>query len=159
MQEAIIERIENTRKQIKDWRSEQLSDLQDRQKSLLKQGETALHSSRGALRTLEASTLESARDLLAWAGDTVGPRASFLARGRDALDEALVALRAGHSATLPISDFDQLSIRNLLPLLADLKAPELRTLREYESRHKARKTLLAELDVRIEAAVVDLDEA
>ncbi len=159
MQEAIIDRLDNTRKQIKDWRSEQLTELQERQKNLLKQGETALHSSRGAIRVLEANTLESARDLLAWAGDTLGPRASFLARGREALDEALVALRSGHSATLPIEEFDKLSIKKLLPLLAPLEAPALRTLREYESRHKARKTLLAELDNRIATAVEGLIEA
>jgi len=153
MQEAIIERLENTRKQIKDWRSDQFDQLQERQKTLLKQGETALHSSRGAIRSLEANTLESARDLLAWAGDTLGPRASFLTRGREALDEALVALRSGHSATLPIENFDKLSIKKLLPLLKDLETPELRTLREYESRHKARKTLLADLDERIAVAV------
>ena len=158
MQETIINRLETTRKQIKDWRSDQFDELQARQKSLLEQGESALHSGRGALRSLEANTLESARDLLAWAGDTLGPRADFLARGREALDEALVALRSGHSATLPVDGFDQLSIKKLLPLLAALDASELRTLREYESRHKARKTLLAQLDERIATATQTLDE-
>lgn len=95
MQQAIIDRIGNTRKQITDWRSDHLEDLQQRQKNLLKHGESALHNGRGALRNIEANTLEIARDLLAWAGDNLGSRASFLERGKDALDEALVALRAG----------------------------------------------------------------
>jgi len=159
MQQAIIDRIGNTRKQITDWRSDHLQDLQERQKTLLKQGESALHNGRGALRNIEANTLESARDLLAWAGDNLGSRASFLQRGKEALDEALVALRAGHSATLPIEGFELLSIKKLLPLLGSLNGPELRTLRAYETTHKARKTLLAELDSRIAATSEELVEA
>ncbi len=159
MQQAIIDRIGNTRKQITDWRSDHLEDLQQRQKNLLKQGESALHNGRGALRNIEANTLESARDLLAWAGDNLGSRASFLERGKDALDEALVALRAGHSATLPIEGFDLLSIKKLLPLLGDLNCAELRTLRAYETKHKARKTLLTELDFRIARTSEELVEA
>jgi len=159
MQQAIIDRIESTRQQVTDWRSEQLHDLQDRQKTLLKHGESALHNGRGALRGLEANTLESARDLLAWAGDNLGERAAFLKRGKDALDEALVALRAGHSATLPIEDFDQLSIKKVRPLLADLGSAELRTLRAYEARNKDRKTLLTELDALIASASEEQVEA
>jgi hypothetical protein len=159
MQQTIIDRIDNTRKQITDWRSGQLQDLQSRQKDFVKQGETALHNGRGALRNLEANTLESARDMLAWAEDTLGTRASFLKRGKDALDEALVALRSGHSATLPIEDFDQLSIKKLMPLLSGLESAELRTLKAYESKHKARKTLLAELDSRIANTAEELVEA
>jgi len=159
MQQAIIDRIENTRQQITDWRSEHLQDLQERQKTLLKHGEDALHNGRGALRGLEANTLESARDLLAWAGDNLGERASFLKRGKDALDEALVALRAGHSATLAVEYFDQLSIKKVLPLLAGLGSAELRTLRAYETRNKARKTLLKELDALVAAASDEQVEA
>ncbi|MBJ96031.1 MAG: hypothetical protein CMP23_16325 [Rickettsiales bacterium] len=158
MQEAIIDRIETTRKQIRDWRTDQLGGLQERQRTLLKHGENALNSGKTALINLEANTLESARDLLAWASESLGPRASFLARGRDALDEALVALKAGHSATLPIEDFDQLSIARVLPQLDGLSAAELRTLSHYETEHKNRKTLLAELDARI-GATTEVEDA
>jgi hypothetical protein len=154
MQQVIIDRIETTREQISAWRSDQLDELQERHKALVKQGETALHNGKGSLRNLEANTLESARDLLSWAGDTLGPRASFLKRGKDALDDALVALRSGHSATLPVADFDQLSIKKVLPFLNDLNGAELRTLKAYETRNKARKTLLSELTHLIEAASV-----
>jgi len=159
MQQAIIDRIETTRQQVTDWRTDQLDDLQERHKALVKQGEAALHNGKGTLRNLEANTLESARDLLSWASDTLGPRASFLKRGREALDEALVALRSGHSATLPVVDFDQLSIKKILPFLHDLNSAELRTLKAYETRNKARKTLLSELTHLIEAASATPAEA
>ena len=62
MQQAIIDRIENTRHQISSWRSDQLDELQERHKTLVKQGETALHNGKGTLRTIEANTLEDDKD-------------------------------------------------------------------------------------------------
>jgi len=163
MQEKITQRIEKTREQISEWRQNRINDLQETQETikghrqtietrrdeLVKQGSDALYARRGSLRSLEANALESAREFLSWASESLGPRADFLSRGESALEEALVSLRAGHSATLAISDFDGLSVKKVLPELKSLSHNELRTLRAYEARNKNRKTLLCELDLLV----------
>jgi polyhydroxyalkanoate synthesis regulator phasin len=52
---------------------------------------------------------------------------------------------------MPISAYDQLSIRQIDRRLADLTREELRRVRDYEQRHKARKGLLRALDRKIQA--------
>jgi hypothetical protein len=52
---------------------------------------------------------------------------------------------------MPISAYDQLSIRQIDRRLADLTREELRKVRAYEQRHKARKGLLRALDRKIQA--------
>ncbi len=157
MQNNIRERLEKAREQIKTWGSERLEEIQsaqsqllERKDSLLEKGSDALDVSRGAIRGAEATVLEATRDLLARAGGTLGERAPFIKRGEDALTEALVALRAGHRATLPIDGYDDLSIKKILPLLDGLGEMDLRTLMAYEEAHKNRKTLKRELDRRLE---------
>ncbi len=158
MQTPLIERLEKAREQILSWSNERLDDIQSAQKnlsehreSLVNRSSEALDAGRGAVRSAEASVLETTRDLLSRASETFGERATFLKRGEEALAEALIALRAGHEATLPIEGFDALSIRKIIPQLEGMDAPGLRTLRAYEASHKNRKTLLAELDSRLEA--------
>lgn len=171
MQEKITERIEKTREQINSWRKDRASDLKEtretikghrdtietRRDELVKQGADALHAGRGSIRSIEANALESARDFLRWAGESLGPRADFLARGESALEEALVSLRAGHSATLAVANFDALAVKKVLPELKGLSHNELRTLRFYEANNKNRKTLLREIDALV-AATADNDD-
>lgn len=157
MQNNIRERLDKARDQIKSWGTERLEEIQnaqqqllERRDALLEKGSDALDASKGAVRGAEATVLEAARDLLARAGGTLGERAPFIKRGEDALTEALVALRAGHSATLPIDGYDDLSIKKILPLLEGLSAMDLRTLLAYEEGHKDRKTLKRELVSRLD---------
>ena len=180
MPQSIIERLEKTREQIRTWSTERIDELQEaqrtlqerrdslvrqgkenlqegqkamaeRRETLVRQGTEALDNSKGALRTAEATVLEAARDLLSRSAEALGDRAPFLKRGEEALGEALVALRAGHHATLPVEGYDDLSIKKLQPLVAELDLAGLRTLRTYEANHKNRTTLLKQLDHRIEA--------
>ena len=51
---------------------------------------------------------------------------------------------------LPISAYDQLSIRQIDTRLAELTRAELRKVRDYEQAHKARKGLLRALDRKLE---------
>jgi|SaaInl4_150m_RNA_FD_contig_81_380212_length_747_multi_4_in_0_out_0_1 hypothetical protein len=178
MAATFLDRIEKTREQIKTWSTERLEDVQARQKALIEQGEERLEASKkvlvdrkdqliekkdalrqqadealdngvGAIRTAEATVLEAARDLLARSSDALGERAPFLARGEQALDDALVALRAGHHATLPIADFNELSIKKIEKQLDAVDAAGLRTLLAFEEANKARKTLIKSLNKRI----------
>lgn len=187
MQQTFIERVEKTREQIKNWSTQRLDELQERQEALLtkrdelvKQGEEriqegqkalqekreaikargtdVLDSAQGAVAVAEATVLEAARDLLARASDSLGDRATFLARGQEALDEALVALRAGHRATLPVEGFETLSVKKATAQLAGLDIADLKTLRAYEVANKNRVTLLRELDRRLDE-LVDQPEA
>jgi polyhydroxyalkanoate synthesis regulator phasin len=50
---------------------------------------------------------------------------------------------------LPITAYDQLSIRQIDSRLADLSRDELRKVRDYEQQHKARKGLLRALDSKL----------
>ncbi len=52
---------------------------------------------------------------------------------------------------LPISAYDQLNIRQIDRRLAELTREELRKVRDYEQRHKARKGLLRALDRKIQS--------
>lgn len=88
----------------------------------------------------------------------------YLHRGRNQLDSARkrarqsepvdqlvrVADRARHSVgaprSFPISDYDELTASQVNKRLADLDRPELRRLREYESRHANRKSVLEAID-------------
>lgn len=159
MQNNIRERFDKTREQLKTWSSDAKEELQSRQKGLntkreelLRNSSNALDSGRGAVRSAEATVLESARGVITRARSTFGERADFLKRGEDALSEALVALRAGHRATLPIESFDTLSVKKATAQLDGLDYDDLRTLKAYEEANKNRKTLVRELDKRIELA-------
>ena len=121
----------------------------DRKADLIRQRDEAARAGRETLLQLEATALESARDLLLRAEELVGPNASFLARGRSALDDAIVTVRSAHQGGLPIDDFDTLSIAKITPLLDALSPAELRTVRAYEAANKARKTMLREIDARL----------
>ena len=170
MQNNIRDRFEKTREQLKSWSNEALEDLQTRQKELseelqhrqddfsqkregmIRQGTEVLDQGLGAVLGAEATVLETARGLLTRARTGLGGRADFLKRGEDALTEALVALRSGHSATLAIQNYDELTVKAVTAQLNTLDWNDLRTLRSYEAKSKGRKTLLRELDKRIDLA-------
>ncbi|MEE2827766.1 MAG: hypothetical protein VX498_01145 [Myxococcota bacterium] len=165
MQNSIRDRFERTRDQLKTWSSDTIEELQNRQKTinerrgnLLRQGEEVLDNSRGAVRNAEATVLETARSIIGRARETFGERADFLQRGDEALAEALVALRAGHRATLPIDGFDSLSVKKVVLQLDGLDFDDLRTIKAYEESNKNRKTLLATLDKLIAAAAPSHNE-
>jgi len=157
MQNPFIERLEKTREQIVSWSNERIDELKtqsegfaSKREELVNKSSTKFDQAAGAIRGAEATVLQTTRDLLNKANETFEGKASFLARGAEALDSALIDLRAGHSATLPIEGFDELSIKKVLPLLADFSIAQLKTVRAYEAANKARKTLLKELDARID---------
>ena len=51
---------------------------------------------------------------------------------------------------LPLEDYDSLNIRQISERLDELSDEEIRRLRDYESQHKNRRTLMERLDQRIE---------
>ncbi len=172
MQQALADRFQTARDQIRSWRTARRDDLQETRQTLvakkdeavdtlLHRRDEAVDGAKEALITVQATVLETARDLLGWAGEQLGPRAEFVKRGEGALTEALVALRAGHSATLPIHDFDAMSVKNVVAALdaGSFDAIGLRTLKAYELANKNRKTLMAELDRRLSALAPLVAEA
>ncbi len=145
----IIDRLEKTREQILNWGNDRLGSLKDAGRGLETRRKDAVDASVGAVRNAEATVLETARDLLGKAGGALGDRAPFLKKGEEALNEALVSLRAGHHATLPIDGYDDLSVKKISKQLDGLGLTDLRTLKAYETAHKARKTMLAEYERRL----------
>jgi polyhydroxyalkanoate synthesis regulator phasin len=73
------------------------------------------------------------------------------ARQSDPIDRLVrVADRARHSvgagSPFPISGYDEMTASQVNKRLADLSRPELRRVREYESRHANRKSVLEAVD-------------
>ena len=85
----------------------------------------------------------------------VGSRAEAARRkALAAADQPLAAAdrvkRRARVPGMPISAYDQLSIRQIDRRLAELTREELRKVRSYEERHKARKGVLRALDRRLQ---------
>lgn len=150
--DTIRNRIEKRADEIRSAVDEKVTNLRQRREEMKKQGEEAVTAARDRIRTLEAETLEGALDLLGKARNTLGDRATVLSKGEEALSELLVSVRAGQAATLPIENFDELSIKKITPFLDGLALIDLKALRAYEADHKNRVTLLKDLDERIGAA-------
>ena len=98
--------------------------------------------------------LSQARDVPDRAKREVGGRAKK-ARKRTvaAVDKPLASAdrvrRAARVPGFPITAYDELSIRQIDRRLQGLSHRELRRVRDYERKHKARKTLLRQLDRKI----------
>ena len=163
MQQVIADRVQKTREQLRDWGTARIDTLQEKRETLLARKdeavdklthrkEEAVDTAKERLITTQANVLEAAKGLLGWAGEQLGPRAEFVTRGEQALEEALVSLRAGHTATLPIEDYDALSVKKVTAALdaGEFGRMELRTIEAYETANKNRKTMLAELARRLE---------
>ena len=111
-----------------------------------------VENGRSRLIQAEATVLEAAADGLAKARQALGARAAFVDQGEKALREALVQLRAGHAATLPIPKYNDLNVKHATAAFLGLNLSELRTVRAFEVKNKNRVTLLRDLDVRIKHA-------
>jgi seryl-tRNA synthetase len=143
---AIIEKLEKSREQI----TGRLEALQKRQREIINQGEKAVSEGKDRMRVIEATALTQALELVAMTNDKLEDRSAILKRGEEALGDLLVTVRAGQESTLPIEDFDGLSIKKLRPYIEELDAINLRAVRVYESANKNRITLLREIDAQLE---------
>lgn len=156
MAQPLKERIEKTRDTLESWGNERLDRIRKHRDAIEQRGtdlrhraEARLDEGKGRVLQAEAQVLEAAADALSKAGEKLGPRAAFVARGEHALREALVALRAGHSATLPVAGFEGMGVAAAKAAIESLDASALRTLHAYEAKHKNRVTLLREIDRRL----------
>ena len=154
--ETLRSKIEKRADEIRTVVDEKVTTLRQRGEDMQHKGEEAVTAARGRIRHLEAETLEGALELLGKARTKLGDRATVLEKGEEALSELLISLRATDAATLPIANFDDLSIKKVLPALDGLALVDLRSLRAYELAHKNRVTLLKDLTERIEAAEAEI---
>lgn len=78
---------------------------------------------------------------------------ALLARGAGLPGVSAPARRTGEktpaAANLPIADYDRLTVGQITSQLAGLSAAELRTLRTYEMRHKARTGVIQKLEAAL----------
>ena len=142
--------------QAQDWSQERLTELDGKSEGFRQQGEEIrkhseefINQAQGTVRGAEATVLELAREMLVRGRQTLGPKAEFLQKGEEAIDEVLVGVRSGHTATLPVADFDGMNVKKAVSAIADLDLISLRTLRAYEVRSKNRVTLLRAIDKRM----------
>lgn len=59
------------------------------------------------------------------------------------------SVASGGNGSLPLEDYDELSVREVAEKLESLTEYEVRIIRSHEQRHKNRRTLLEELDRRL----------
>ena len=182
MQNVIVDRVEKAREQMKTLRERSLAELQQRREDLTHKADETRQNSHEALLQAQTTVLETTRHVLAWAGKQISPLASdapadsplkapataltnsalgYIDRSGKALDEAISALRAGDKSTLPVEDYDSMSVKKVVAALEaqTLEAGALLVLRAYEADNKNRVTLLRELDARLEALSGDSEAA
>ena len=76
------------------------------------------------------------------------------AKARSAADPVIATAdrarrAAGVGPSFPIMGYDDLTVAQVQSRLTNLKAPELRKVRDYEKRHANRKTVLADIEQRL----------
>ncbi|MCO4772499.1 MAG: hypothetical protein KDA24_20870 [Deltaproteobacteria bacterium] len=171
MQQVITERVEKTREQLKNLKDRSISELEERRatlaskadearntvvekadearKTLVDKADEARKTGEGAVRNAQVTVLETARDVLAWAGERV--ELEPLTRGEQELNQRIVTLRASDASMLAVEGYDDLSVKKVIAALdaGTFDEAALQTLRAYEVAHKNRVTLLRELDARL----------
>jgi hypothetical protein len=71
------------------------------------------------------------------------PSSYFQGRVRSVAPEGT---EGGEEKSLPIEDYDQLSVEEVSRRLEGLSSGKIETLKDYEQQHKKRQTLLERLD-------------
>ncbi len=61
----------------------------------------------------------------------------------------LGGVTSGGNGSLPLEDYDELSVSQVSGRLEDLSKYEIRVIHAYEQRHKNRETLLRQLDCKL----------
>ncbi len=154
LQEAVDDAVKRGRLQRRD--AERLvSDLVDRSRrqtsSLLRElerlAEQARKEVRGRARPARKQASTAARRARRAAG-----RAGRAAR--DAADRPLAEAdrlrrRSGLPGRFPITAYDQLTVTQVKARLADLTPPDLRKVRDYESRNQKRKGVLSAIEKKL----------
>jgi polyhydroxyalkanoate synthesis regulator phasin len=97
-----------------------------------------------ARKQVEKGTSRAQRQTKATAGKVAK-------RARDAADEPLARIdkvrrRAGVGPTFPITGYDDLTAAQINRRLGDLSKPDLRKVRTYEKKNKARKSIIGKID-------------
>jgi hypothetical protein len=87
-----------------------------------------------------------------WA--TTSSTATFADEDEEAEAPAAAAF-GGAGSELPIADFDNLKVGEIVPLLSELDIDELEAIRDYEQAGKARNTILSRIEVLIAEAPED----
>jgi hypothetical protein len=92
---------------------------------------------RDAFRTLVGESVDASTDLL------YAPLVYF---------KQGLRLVESEGAGLPIAGYDELNVKEIGDRLDGMTAAEIRTVREYEKRHKNRETLIEQFDRKLRAA-------
>jgi hypothetical protein len=132
VQEMVDDSIEELRRQAESNRAmtRELLELAEGQREIFRQ-------------LVEASVLDAYTNFL-FAPFTPF---SYYREGMRSVAAEVVQLRSNGS--LPIENYDELSVREVSKRLEGLTEQEIRIIRSYEQRHKNRETLLKQLDRKL----------
>ncbi len=123
--------------------------LQKQLQKLQKQGRKSV---RGKERKTEKLLERQVEEILERMGIPSRERIEKLNKEIDALarkiDQALAEQQP--QVALPIPDYDELSVREILQALDKLTPEQLQAIKEYEAAHKGRVTVLREVDRRLQ---------
>jgi hypothetical protein len=86
------------------------------------------------------------------AEEAANQSAQQAARGGEQVAQSGADAAQGEATGVPIRDYDDLNISQIVEQLDNLSADELQNVRTYEQQNKNRDTLLGQIDRRINAA-------
>jgi hypothetical protein len=125
-------------KNLRKWIEEEWS-TQDRRDHTRSGDETALYLSKEGWRKPSSEETEANEK----------KKREGSKEGKQYVENAIVARQAHEEASLPIEDYDDLTVEEAKKKLEGLLGDELMMIRSYEKKHKNRKTLLQELDRKL----------
>ena len=112
----------------------------------------------GDLRAGAESARATSQELIEQARKR-GPEEAERSPGEDIrsiIEESVRRSRAGSSRgapePLPIEDYDSLNVNQVIQRLGELSVEEIERLRDYETEHKNRRSLMQRFEIRIRAA-------
>lgn len=100
---------------------------------------------RGAFRTLVEESVDAYTDFL------FAPF-SYYKQGLRVVEDELSGAN-GFPGAFPIQNYDELNVGEISKRIDKLSAEEVRTVRDYERRHKNRETLIEQLDRKLKPSV------
>jgi hypothetical protein len=132
VQEMVDDSIEELRRQAENNRAmtRELLELAEGQREVFRE-------------LIEASVLDAYTNFL------FAPFTPFSYYREEMRSVSTEVIQRGSNGSLPIENYDELSIRQISKRLEGLSEHEIRIIRYYEERHKNRETLLKQLDSKL----------
>ncbi|MDQ4128202.1 MAG: hypothetical protein M3151_09695 [Actinomycetota bacterium] len=127
-------------REIFDGVAREMRDQAESNRALAQELVERAENQRGAFQTLVEESVDAYREMLY-------TPLSYYRQGLRVVEGEVV-----DGVGFPISNYDELNVKEIADRLDSLSAAQIRTIREYEKRNKSRETLIEQFDRRLKAA-------